>query len=455
MVLAGGFGLGVAVMAVLLGVAAVILDQARAPELVGGGEVIIDGPAGRLSNPQFVLSAIRADERLAPRVAAAAPIEQTTVYLIDEEGSTPVRARGGIPSLQRAMRDREIDDVEEWSDAPADREWASPDPEQVLRGIDRFHPIPDVPARAGSWAEWLYFNGRSGDASFYLTFLAGPRRTSGQRTVGVRLQLERAGTMTAFTETADLDDKELLASAPDIIVKKNMVRLVGSEYRIALDLPAESGSGRAVGEIVVTATPGRSLPPLTILGAAGWVSGYVVPVVSGPLSGRLVVGGDQIDLDNGIAYHDHNWGFWEGVSWQWGQVHGDRLAFVYGRIQPPADAVDANRVPAFLMALGPSGPLGYATDVTIVETNAAGSDVPREIAVRARSRSLDVSLDLDVMQTAVTRSRPGALGANLDFLQLRAQYHATGRIGDQPFDFVASGSAETFRRNPLAPSPSP
>ncbi len=59
--------------------------------------------------------------------------------------------------------------------------------------MDRFHPIPDVPARAASWAEWLYFNGRSGDTRFYLTFLAGPRAAPGRRVLGVRLQLERGG----------------------------------------------------------------------------------------------------------------------------------------------------------------------------------------------------------------------------------------------------------------------
>jgi hypothetical protein len=41
-VLAGGFGLGVSVMAALLGIGGVILEQARAPQLLGGGDVVID-----------------------------------------------------------------------------------------------------------------------------------------------------------------------------------------------------------------------------------------------------------------------------------------------------------------------------------------------------------------------------------------------------------------------------
>jgi len=45
------------------------------------------------------------------------------------------------------------------SDAP----WSSPRPGAALAALDRFHPIPDVPARAESWADWLYFNGQAGD----------------------------------------------------------------------------------------------------------------------------------------------------------------------------------------------------------------------------------------------------------------------------------------------------
>jgi hypothetical protein len=40
-VLVVGFGLGVGVMVTLLGVGGVILEQARAPELAGGGDVVV------------------------------------------------------------------------------------------------------------------------------------------------------------------------------------------------------------------------------------------------------------------------------------------------------------------------------------------------------------------------------------------------------------------------------
>jgi hypothetical protein len=52
---------------------------------------------------------------------------------------------------------------------------------------------------------------------------------------------------------------------------------------------------------------------------------------------------------------------------------------------------------------------------------------------------------MEIAQTTVTRPRAGSSGAALDFLQLRAQYHVSGRVGDKVFEFSAPGSAETFR----------
>src|SRR6185295_6892001 len=100
-----------------------------------------------------------------------------------------------------------------------------------------------------------------------------------------------------------------------------------SRYRLTLALEHEaaaSGSRGAdvTGEITLDAIPGRALPPGQMHGAHGWVSGYVVPVLSGPIHGALIVNGERVSLDGATGYHDHNWGFWEGVSWQWGQVAG-------------------------------------------------------------------------------------------------------------------------------------
>jgi len=443
-VLAGGFGLGVAVMAALLGIGGVILEQARAPELEGGGDVVIGGASGRVPNARFILRHVLGSGPLAGRVAAAAPSARASLYLLDGRGAVAIPARGSIPSFDRKMADPEVAGIEVWRDTPADAAWASPDDETLLRAMDRFHPIPDVPARAGSWLEWLYFNGRAGEARFYLTFLAGPRVESGRRAFGVRLQLERGGRMRSYSESYEVGE-EMLANAPNLSAGGNRVRLRGAGYAIGIDLPDESGGPRVTGWLTLAAPPGGSLPPFTIRGAGGWVSGYTVPVISGSLSGELRVGPDRIEFGGGTGYHDHNWGFWEGVRWQWGQVQGEPLSFVYGRVIPPADAADPSRLPGFLIALGPRGPVGYATDVAIREVDDPSTGRPRSITVTGENESLALTLEIAVEETTATRMGEGAFGAGLDFLQMRATYRVTGRAGGGPVDFTATGSAETFR----------
>ena len=439
-VLAAGFGVGVAVMALLLGVAAIVLEQAQSPALVGGGDVHVR--LTQLVPARLLLTGTLQASGLRERVQVASPSHTTALYLLREGRATRVDARGGIPSLERALGDPETSGVAAWVDSPADVEWASAPPDRVLRHIDRFHPIPDAPEWASSWAEWLYFNGRSNEARFYLTFLAGPRTADGRRASGVRLQLERNGRMETYSAAADLEEADV-QRAPDLTIGASSVRLDGMRYRIHLDLPGEDGR-RAVGDLVLTASPGRLVPPIELTGARGWKTGYVVPVMAGALDGTIRVGDDEVSLAGGAGYHDHNWGFWQDVTWQWGQVQHEDVSFLYGRVFAPADAADPERMPGFVGALGPDGPLGYTTNVRIEETNDAAGR-PQRVTVRARGATLDLTLQFDVAAAVTNRMNQGPLGNGVDFLQLRGQYTVNGRAAGRRLQFTAPGAAETFR----------
>jgi len=460
-VLAFGFGLGVAVMAILLGVGEVILEQAQSPALQGGGDVVISGAFGAVDSARFVLSSVLGAGGLRPRVSVASPSKRSTLYLITPKKTWLVSARGGVPSLERAVGDPETIGQSRWLDAPSDQAWVASDEGDVLRTMDRFHPRPNVPEFAASWAEWLYFNGRTADGGtrFYLTFLVGPSTRPGKRRAVVRLQLERDGTESSYSSTSEVDEQTVLAGAPDLDIGDNHVRLGGVRYRIALQLAREKekndrkgGNGRNAGSVAsrltgnltLEAVPGRSLPPTVMHGARGWLSGYVVPVLSGTIRGTLEVDGHTLTLDNMSGYHDHNWGFWQGVRWQWGQVAHDDLSFVYGRVFPPASVADPEQVPGFLGVLGPDGPLAVSTDVSIAERDAAG--LPQQVDITARGRSLDVRLALSVdraIRTAFANSSP--TDPSTDFLQLAGVYRVTGHAGDRRIDFTARGAAETFR----------
>ena len=442
-VLACGFGFGIAVMAALLGVGAVILEQAHSPALQGGGDLVIVGRFGPVDSARFVMTSVLAAPDLARRTAAISPWKEATLHVMTAHGSIPVAATGGIPSLQRAIGDPEIASIAEWADTPADRAWTSPPPGDVLRAMDRFHPIPDTPEFAPTWAEWLYFNGHTADGAvrFYLTFLVGPASAvPGRRIAGVRLQLERNGTMKNYAAGAEIDEARLLETAPDLEIAGNRVRLEGSRYHIQLALPGASG------EIVLDAVPGRSLPPAVIRGARGWISGYTAPVLSGSVRADLKVGGEPLAFENAAGYHDHNWGFWRGVRWQWGQVAHGEVSILYGRVFPPADVADPDRVPGFLGVLGPDGPIGFSTNVSIDESGKTPGQ-PESIIVKARSRGVDVSLTIAVdrlTRTAMAMTQPGA-GPALDFLQLGGDYTVAGKVGERALNFKARGAAETFR----------
>lgn len=440
-VLAAGFGVGVAVMAILLGVAAIVLEQAQSPALVGGGDVNI-----RLSTAvpaRVVLSGTLQSDALRPRIRAAAASHSTDLFLLHDGKATRVAARGGIPSVERELGDPEVVGMEAWRDTREDAEWTRQSPETVLRQIDRFHSVPDVPQWADSWAEWLYFNGRSNDGRFYLTFMTGPRTNSGNRFASVRLQLERNGKIESYGATSELTDAQI-ATAPDLTIGNSSVRLDGLVYRIHLDLTGTSGQP-AVGDLTLQASAGRLVPPVEIAGVRGWRTGYVVPVMAGALDGALMVASDRVSLAGGTGYHDHNWGFWKGVSWQWGQAQQGELSVIYGRVFPPPEAADPERIPGFVGVLGPDGPLGYSTDVHITETNDAKGQ-PQSIAVRARSSSLSLDLRFDVASTVTSRMQ-GALANGVNFLQMRGQYTVSGEAGTRKIAFDAPGAAETFRGN--------
>src|SRR5436190_11296993 len=85
-VLAAGFGAGVGVMAILLGVAEIVLDQSRAPALVGGGDVVIR--LGPQVPARLLLSGTLQSDALKRRVQAAAPGQTDALYLLHDGETT-------------------------------------------------------------------------------------------------------------------------------------------------------------------------------------------------------------------------------------------------------------------------------------------------------------------------------------------------------------------------------
>src|SRR4051812_34726551 len=150
-----GFGVGVAVMIVLLSIGEAMLTQAREEKLVGGGtvtvlpegldvEVMKTGGIGGLffsiDHASFLYRQVLASPRYASEVAAVAPqIEGRLLYLRSMDGRQfAVHASGEIPQASREVG-AAPDLVEgKWENDGGDRKWIAPTPLELRSEIDHF-----------------------------------------------------------------------------------------------------------------------------------------------------------------------------------------------------------------------------------------------------------------------------------------------------------------------------
>src|SRR5262249_33950926 len=93
-VLAAGFGLGIAVMAALLGVGEVIIEQAHSPALRGGGDLVVSGAIGPIDNARYLLTHVLGGPSLQVRRAAASPSRRGNLYLIKSGQAVAIHVRG-------------------------------------------------------------------------------------------------------------------------------------------------------------------------------------------------------------------------------------------------------------------------------------------------------------------------------------------------------------------------
>ena len=85
---------------------------------------------------------------------------------------------------------------------------------------------------------------------------------------------------------------------------------------------------------MVRPEPNRYFPPVELRDDE-FLSGYVVPALAASASGRICVAGRCSEVTDAPAYHDHNWGVWRDVTWEWGSARGERLSLLYGGVYGP------------------------------------------------------------------------------------------------------------------------
>jgi hypothetical protein len=348
--LLAGYALGVAVMVVLLAVGEAMLTQARDATLIGGGDLVVV-PAGispellkaggatslflGIDQARFIHRSVLESRRGADEygiVAASPLLDAKLVELTTPAGSFAAVATGEIPSRARAAGAAAPLLAGAWEDTDADRRWVAPSPQELYREIDRFH-LPAGEALDSTWAEWHYFNIAVSDRRWlYITFMiAGevgvPGRWGGRILLTTR---DADGTYRSFTRDVEADLVRFDTTSPDLSIGgAGSVRLEGGVYRVRAEL-----EGRSI-DVSVVPSAGRYFPPAD-LGGTELISGYVVPALAANATGTLCLPACE-EVRDAPAYHDHNWGVWRNVSWEWGAASGAHSSLLYGLVRGDQD----------------------------------------------------------------------------------------------------------------------
>jgi hypothetical protein len=468
-----GYGIGVAVMIALLSVGEALLAQARDRDLVGGGDLVLL-PEGidpdvlkvngvtdlnfTIQQAGFVTREILHGLRFGPAIMAAAPeIDARQVYIRVRGRTFPATATAGIPSLDEAAR--ATGRVPGARDTAADRAWTAPSPQELIDRLDRFHAPP--PGVRQTWAEWDYFNFADPESGAYgyLTIFAG-----GEGWGGVLLRIKRPGlAVEDVAIRAGIQRGDLSFDSANQRIGPARVQNVHGRYHVTVE-------DRGVqADLWLTPEGGAYLPAGESVGDAV-ISGYVVPVIRGWMSGRIHTMRTSLRLADAPAYHDHNWGTWRGVTWEWGEASGSGGAVLYGSVHVEGSQhTPGGRAPVLFAWSGSrdgtARPGRFLGVFTVQGIHYAGWHpgplvggqrvmVPTAVTVEASSGADSVRVHIRVLDALASTagqggpvgSSPGGRGsrAKTAFLQLRGVSDIRGSVDGRPFAFSGHATAETF-----------
>jgi len=478
--LLGGFGLGVGVMIVLLAIGEALLTQARDERLIGGGDVTVlpegidvevmkTGGVGGLffsiSNARFLDLQLLSNARNVPGVSAVAPqVVDKLVYLRTLDGrERAVRATGELPSRSTLVGAVPALAQGRWDDDDRDRRWRSPTPAELRADIDHFHLPPRDAENRDSWSEWHYFNVLSADRKrwVYLGFIVSGAVPDGRWGGQITLALNEEGKPARrFSATFPNDSVSFSTWNADLRIGTGRVTVDSAgRYVVHARARGERGEGDAVVDLIVTPAPGAYLPGAS-LGGDGFVSGYAVAGLRASARGTICVRGACERYDGVQAYHDHNWGVWRGVTWDWGAARAGSYTFLYGRVRPDSVSGDT---PLFMYLVDSLGfrtllrprRIEYTDDLTIRVGERALRVPARAVFADARGNdTLRVEITIDDAVATDTRAPAAERGdafagrrvlARPYFIQMKGTAKIVGRVGGAPIEGQGSGFFETYR----------
>ncbi|MGH7616679.1 MAG: hypothetical protein ACREPM_05570, partial [Gemmatimonadaceae bacterium] len=341
--------------------------------------------------------------------------------------------------------------------------WRDPQPDQLRQVIDHFHLPPAAARHDPTWAEWHYFNVLSSDGlrwAFVTLMIAGEvpdGRWGGEVLVTLH---ERGGASRRYVATVPPAQVKFSTTRADLAIGTSSVTvLADGRYAVRAYAKDERGRDSVKVNLVVAPAAGAYFPGAA-LSSGEAVSGYVVAALRANAVGSICVGQQCEQYDRAQAYHDHNWGVWRGVSWEWGAARAGQFTVLYGRVQP-ADSAAATQ-PLFVYVVDSLGFLSVFRpreikydDGRVIRVDGRALAVPsRGVMADVRGNdTLRVELTTDDATATDTRTPDVERGSGLSaralahpyFIQMKGRMRISGRVAGRPLSGEGTGFFETYR----------
>ncbi|MFB3908528.1 MAG: hypothetical protein ACE15D_09010 [Candidatus Eisenbacteria bacterium] len=452
----------------------------------------------QIPNARYLIGGLFEGQRFEDEVRAASPQLANRLVYVGRPGgrATAALASASIPSREAML----LGQPAPWSDTEASRQWLAI-PRRATPEMDAFHlpggeagsagassessPAPAGGTAAGTapdslWAEWHYFNLRrdGGDPYGYVTFmLAGDVRRGRAHGILLAQWREPGGRSFRASGVWPQDQVSFSTKGPGIAIgmsaagggardgaggagasgaagdavaavaaAPNRVSLVDGEYHVRATAP-DGESGPISFDFTLAPVEGYFYPPFSIDRGGGLELGYVIPVLRGEARGTVRAGGRSYALDGYVGYHDHNWGKWDRVRWDWGQAVGPDLALFYGSVRAPS-ILDPE---AFLALLNRRGLLQIFRIREIRRegsfrgpaANEAGEPVPARLVLQGATGPDSIRVAITVRDAVLSPGTAEGEEAGR-FVQIEGRYEVRGIVAGEPVALDETGFAEVF-----------
>jgi hypothetical protein len=239
-------------------------------------------------------------------------------------------------------------------------------------------------------------------------------------------------------------------SRADLTLGASAVRQRGGVYAVTGQATGADGTVRF--DLDVQAASNRYFPPVE-LREDDFLSGYVVPGLAASASGRICVATRCTHLTGARAYHDHNWGVWRDVTWEWGAATGRVVSVLYGGVYGPGGQSSGGGTaitsPFFLTlvdSLGVRQVLRFDRvhyEGEQAAAGIAGARAPRRFTIVGTRERDSVTLAVDVEHALATDMNASSM--TRIFLQMRGRFTLNGGVAGETVNDGGEGFFDTYR----------